>query len=206
MADHTWQVRGDYVETCSCEYLCPCITTNMAARPTRGHCTLAMAFHVDRGRHGATVLDGLNFAVVGRAPGVMAEGNWSVGVIVDERATDAQQQALVGIASGQAGGPMAALGPLVGTFLGVERKPIRIQREGLRWTVSIPDVLDQALEGVPSAARADQPLAIDNTLHPASARLALARATRSVLRVFGLDWNDTSGTNNAHFAPFSWSG
>jgi len=71
-------------------------------------------------------------------------------------------------------------------------------------SVSIPGLLDQACEGVPSAADSSQPLYIDNTLHPANARLALARATRSHLHAFGLDWDDTSGKNNGHFAPFNW--
>jgi hypothetical protein len=71
-------------------------------------------------------------------------------------------------------------------------------------SVSIPGVLDQACEGVPSALDASQPMYIDNTLHPANARLALAHATRSHLHIFGLDWDDTSGQNNGHFAPFNW--
>jgi hypothetical protein len=47
---------------------------------------------------------------------------------------------------------------------------------------------------------------IDNTLHPANPRLALAKSTGSHVHAFGLDWDDTSGRNNGHFAPFSWRG
>jgi len=46
----------------------------------------------------------------------------------------------------------------------------------------------------------------DNSGHPANDRLALAKATRSHLNAFGLMWNDVSGQNNGHFAPFSWQG
>ena len=123
----------------------------------RGDCIFAFAFHIDQGRHGQVALDGLNFCVIGRTPGVMSEGNWSVGVIVDERASAEQEQAIVGIASGQAGGPMAPLGPLIGTFLGVERKPFR-EKTGMRHSVSIPGVLDQGVEDVPGATRPDEPL------------------------------------------------
>lgn len=204
MAHPAWQVSGEYFETCSCDYVCPCILTNMAARPTKGACTFAMAFQIDRGRFGAVSLDGLGFVVVGETPGVMAEGNWKVGLIVDERATAAQEQAIAGIGSGQAGGPMAALGPLVGNFLGAEKKPIRFEKSGLRRAVTIPGVLDQAAEGVPSLPKTGEPLYLDNTMHPANSRLALMRALRSRLQIFGLDWNDASGRNNGHFAPFSW--
>src|SRR6266542_7130844 len=197
-----WHVSGDYFETCTCDYVCPCLPANLAAKPTRGDCIFAFAFHIDQGRQDNVALDSLNFAVIGKTPGVMAEGNWSVGVVVDERASSAQEQAIVGIASGQAGGPMAALGPLIGQFLGVERKPIRFEKDGMRRSVSIPGVLDQAVEGVPGAARPDEPLYLDNSMHPAHPRLALAHARKSHVHVFGLNWDDASGRNNGHFAPF----
>jgi hypothetical protein len=206
VAHPTWQIAGDYFETCSCTYLCPCVTSNLAARPSRGHCDFAFTFHVDRGQYGPLRLDGLNFAVVGHTPGVMAEGHASVGVILDARASREQQEALTAIASGQAGGPMAALGPLITTFLGAEVKPIQFEKSGMSRAVSIPGVLDQAVEGVPSVSKAGEPLYVDNTMHPANSRLALAKATRSHLHAFGLSWDDTSGENNGHFAPFTWKG
>jgi hypothetical protein len=178
----------------------------LTARPTRGDCIFAFAFQIDRGRYAGVSLDGLAFALIGRTPGIMGEGNWSVGVIVDERATAEQRDAVVAIASGQAGGPMAALGPLIGTFLGIESRPIRFAKDGMRRAVEIRGVLDQAVEGVASPVRSGEPLWIDNTLHPANARLALARASRSHVHAFGLDWDDTTGANNGHFAPFRWHG
>jgi hypothetical protein len=71
-------------------------------------------------------------------------------------------------------------------------------------SVSIPGVLDQAVEGVARAVNPDEPLYVDNTLHPANSRLALAKAVRSHLHAFGIDWDDDDGRNNGHFAPFSW--
>ena len=204
MAKESWQLSGDYFETCSCDYLCPCLPTNLTGQPTKGHCFFAFAFHVDRGRYGSVALDGLNFAVVGLSPGVMVNGNWSVGLITDERASQEQQQALATIASGQGGGPMAALAPLIGKFLGAQAKPIHFQKNGMKRSVSIPGVLDQAVEGVESPAKPGEPLYIDNTLHPANARLALARSAKSHLHVFDLNWDDTSGQNNGHFAPSNW--
>ena len=204
MANPAWQVSGNYFETCSCDYVCACILTNMTAKPTKGACHFAMAFQIERGRFGTTALDGLGFAIVGMTPGVMAEGNWKVGLVIDERATQEQTDAIRGIGSGQAGGPVSALGPLVGSFLGVEKKPIRFERSGLHRKVTIPGVLEQEAEGVPSAPKAGEPLYLDNTAHPANARLALMHPLRSKLTVFGLNWDDASGKNNGHFAPFNW--
>ncbi len=116
MANTTWQVTGDYFESCSCDYLCPCVTSNLTVPGTKGHCDFALVFHVDRGRHGTLSLDDLSFVIVGHAPERMDKGNWKVALITDERATPQQREALVAIGSGQAGGPMAGLAPLIGTF------------------------------------------------------------------------------------------
>jgi hypothetical protein len=201
----SWQIAGDYFETCSCDYVCPCVLTNLAGKPTKGWCNFAMVFSIANGKFDSVALDGLSFAVVGQAPEIMANGNWSVGLIVDERASVEQKQAITTIASGQAGGPPAILVAVIGKFLGVESRPITFKKDALRRSVSIPKVLEEACEGVASVANPAEPLYIDNTMHPANARLALAKATASHLHAFGLDWDDTSGNNNGHFAAFNWS-
>ncbi len=204
MANTEWRVSGEYFEACSCDFVCPCPTSGLAAPPTKGHCNAGLVFHVDRGEYGSTRLDGLNFAVLLHTPGPMGAGNWTVGVILDERASPPQREALTAIASGQGGGPMAALGPLVGRFGGSEAKPIRIETSGMRRSVSIPGVLDIAIEGV-AGANQGEPIYFDNVGHPAATRLALAKASRSHMHGFGIDWDETSGRNNGHFAPFAWS-
>src|SRR4029079_341059 len=112
MATTAWQVSGDYFEACSCDSVCPCPTSGLAALPTKGSCDAGLVFHVARGEYGGTRLDGLSFAVLLHTPGPMIQGNWTVGLIVDERASDAQRDALTAIASGQAGGPVAGPPPV----------------------------------------------------------------------------------------------
>jgi hypothetical protein len=204
MAQAAWSATGEYFESCSCDFLCPCLPSALTAPPTKGSCTAVLIFHVDRGRYGSTTLDGLNFAVALRTPGPMIEGNWEVGIITDERGTAEQREALAAIASGQGGGPMANLGPLVGKVLGVEAHPIRFEHDGMRWSASIPGMLEDAIEGVPGA-NPDEPMYIENAGHPANTRLALAKSSRSHLNAFGLRWDDESGQNNGHFAPFAWN-
>jgi hypothetical protein len=202
VANTKWNVSGDYFESCSCDFLCPC-DTNALARPTQGYCVVIMGFHINQGRYDSLTLDGLNFVVALRTPEEMGKGNWSVGLITDERATPEQRQALAGIVSGQEGGPMAALAPIIGTFLGVEAKPIHFEKNGLSWSVSVPGQVDSAVEGLAGANPAE-PVYYDNMDHPASSRLALAKSVRSHLHAFGLDWDNTSGQNNGHFASFNW--
>jgi len=201
-----WRVEGQYMETCNCTYLCPCISSNLAARPTEGDCKVAIAMKIDKGEKDGVKLDGLSFIVFMHAPKAMGEGGITVGLIVDERANDKQTEAISAIATGAAGGPMAALGPLVGRVAGIEKQPISFDAQGLKRTVKAGKLVDQACEGVPSPARQGEPIYLDNTLHPVNSRLALAKATRSRFHAFGIDWDDSSGTRNGHFAPFAWSG
>jgi len=203
MANVQWQVSGEYFEACSCDSVCPCPTSGMAARPTRGFCDAGLVFNVQRGQYGSTKLDGLSFAVLLHTPGPMIQGNWTVGLVLDERASKEQREALTAIASGQGGGPMAALGPLIGTFAGAEAKPIKIESSGMRRSVSIPGMLDLAVEGM-AGAKQGEPIYLDNVGHPAASRLALAKASRSHMHAFGIDWDETSGRNNGHFASFAW--
>src|ERR1700720_494480 len=100
-----WTLRGEYTESCNCDYLCPCIYTNPQAPVTYDHCTAVMVFRIDEGRSGTTDLGGLKFALVIRSGKVMADGNWIFGVVVDEAADPVQRQALSAIAGGEAGGP-----------------------------------------------------------------------------------------------------
>lgn len=205
MAAPSWHISGQYFETCSCDFLCPCIIGQMAARPSKGSCTFAMTMQIERGAYGKVPLDGIAFIVLGYTPEEMAKGNWSIGLVIDERATPEQREALTTITSGAAGGPMAPLSGLVGTFLGAEQAPIRIDRHGRAFTVKAGSLVDMAAEGQmgvdPSAI---EPLFLENTGHPVSNRLALAHASKSHVHALGLTWDDTSGKNNGHYAPFNW--
>lgn len=201
----TWTLSGQYMETCNCEFLCPCITSNLTATPTEGDCKAAVALHVDRGAKDGVTLDGLNFIIMMHAPGPMGAGNITVGLVIDEHASAAQVDAITAIATGSVGGPMAALAPLVGRFAGIERRAITFEMDGLRRVVQAGELIDQACEGLPSAVAPGEAIAIDHVLHPVASRLSLARAVRSVFNLFGIRWNDTSGSRNAHFAPFAWA-
>jgi len=177
----------------------------MAVRPTKGSCTFAMAMQIERGSFGGVSLDGIPFVVVVYTPEEMGKGNWSVGLIIDERASAEQRDAITAIASGQAGGPMAPLSGLIGKFLGVDSAAIRIDRSGLKFTVKAGNLLDMAAEGQRGIdPNTTDPIFLENTGHPVSSRLALAHASRSHLHALGLAWDDDSGRNNGHFAPFVW--
>jgi hypothetical protein len=206
MTTTAWRVSGQYYETCSCDFVCPCLPGGMAVMPTKGSCTFAMAFQVERGHYGTVSLDDTGFIVLGWTPGAMGAGNWSVGVIADERATFEQRDAISAIVSGSAGGPMAALSGLLGKFLGMEPARIEFRRDGWSWSVQASNLVDMSAEGVKGInSDATEPLMLTNTGHPAADRFALAKASKSHVHAFGLNWDDVSGTNNGQYAPFSWA-
>jgi hypothetical protein len=201
-----WTMRGEYMESCNCEYLCPCIYTNPQGPATNDHCTAAMVFRIDEGNSGDIRLDGLKFALVIRSGRIMADGNWVFAGAVDDRANDAQRQALAAIVSGEAGGPPSFIRQnLVSDFRGVEFKPIEFNLDGLQRSVVIPDILAFEIEGVTPRRRSDEPLYLDNTSHPANQRLALARSKETHIHGFGLDVDLVGRGNNGHFAPFAWA-
>jgi hypothetical protein len=205
MGTPSWHANGQYYETCSCDFVCPCLPGKLAVEPTKGSCTFAMAFQIESGKYGTVPLDGLGFIILGLTPEAMGKGNWSVGVIADARASAEQRDAIAAIANGSSGGPMAALSALVGSFLGVESAPIRFDRSGLEWSVTAAKFVDMAAVGALGAnPDAKEPLHLENTGHPAADRFALANAVRSHVNALGLSWDDTSGKNNGQYAPFSW--
>src|SRR4051812_50171639 len=104
----TWHVRGDYFETCNCDYLCPCIYTNLAGKPTKGRCDFALIFHVIDGEYQGTRLDDRTFAVIGYTPGVMGEGNGGAGRTIHEGPPGAPAGARTPTPRRQAGGARRA--------------------------------------------------------------------------------------------------
>ena len=205
MPTPSWKVAGQYYETCSCDFVCPCVPGRLTVKPTKGSCTFAMSFKIDNGKFGDVGLDGLGFIIVGYTPEEMGKGNWSAGVIVDERASAAQRDAIVTIASGAAGGPMAALAGLISNFVGVESAPIRFERNGAKWSVNASSLVN--MSAVPAMGidpNATEPLQLANTGHPANSTFMLANAVQSKVNAFGMSWTDTSGRNNGQYAPFNW--
>lgn len=201
-----WTISGQYMESCNCDYLCPCIYTNPQGQTTHDHCTALLVFRIDEGRADDTPLDDCRFALVIRSGRVMADGNWVFGSVVDA-GTDAQRAALARITSGESGGtPQLIRDNLVSDFRGVTYQSIAISLDGLKRSVSIPGVLEFDIEGVASRNRSGEPFYMDNTAHPANRRLALARSTKTRVTGFGLALDMAGKGNNGHFAPFSWNG
>src|SRR5947208_1041407 len=108
-----WNVKGTYIETCSCDFFCPC-NASLANGADYDYCRVTLVFNITEGNVEGTDVGGLKVAAIADTPKVMTEGNWRLGMFIDDKASEEQAEKLMGVFSGQLGGPMEALGPLVG--------------------------------------------------------------------------------------------
>jgi hypothetical protein len=133
----------------------------------------------------------------------MTDGNWRLGVFVDENATDEQADKLVKVFTGQLGGPMGGLAPLVGEMLGVERATIDVRHDGVRHSVHIGDAIDFEIEDiVPFGVETGEPVRFSGMFHPVASDLTIAEARRSRINAFGIEYEGKTGLSTAEF---SWA-
>ncbi len=195
-----WQIAGTYFETCSCEVVCPC-TASLALGADYDRCKVTLVFNVRDGDVEGTDVSGLTVAAVADTPKVMSDGNWRLGVFIDAAASDQQAEKLGAVFSGQLGGPMEALGPLVSENLGVERAPIEVREEGLRHSVRIGDAVDFEIEDVvPFGVASGEPARLTGIFHPAGSELTIAKATRSSISAFGVEYEGKAAFSTSKFA------
>jgi hypothetical protein len=198
----SWNLRGSYVETCSCELMCPC-NLSFDHGATYDYCRVVLVFNIREGQVDGTDIGGSKVAVVADTPKVMTEGNWRLGVFIDDQASDEQADKLLGVFSGQLGGPMAALTPLVGEMLGVKRAAIEVQDDGLRHSVRIGDEVDFEIEDiVPFGVETGQPVKFQGMFHPVASDLTMAEAKRSRINAFGISYEGKTGVSHS---DFSWA-
>jgi hypothetical protein len=194
-----WQLAGSYFETCSCEVVCPC-TASLALGADYDRCKVVLVFNIVTGEIEGTDVSGLKVAAVADTPKVMSEGNWRLGVFVDAAASDEQAEKLTAVFGGQLGGPMEALGPLVSEHLGVERATIEVNEDGLHHSVKIGDGIEFEIEDVVSfGVETGEPARLTGIFHPAGSELTIAKATRSRISAFGIEYDAKSAFSSAKF-------
>ena len=122
-------------------------------------------------------------------------------MILDEKASDEQAEKLGGVFSGALGGPMEALGPLVSENLGMERAPIEVSEDGLLHSIKIGDAVDVEIEDVvPFGVESGEPARLTGIFHPAGSELTIAKATRSNISAFGVEYEGKAAFSTSKFA------
>jgi hypothetical protein len=162
-----------------------------------------LVFNIREGSVEGTDVAGCKIALIADTPKVMTDGNWRVGVFIDDAASEDQFDQLVELFSGQLGGPMAGLAPLIGEMLGVERATIRIEDDGLRHSVQVGNMIDFEIEDiVPFGVESGVPVRFSGMFHPVGSDLTMAEAKRSRINAFGIEYEGKSGVSKS---GFSWA-
>ena len=130
----SYHLEGRLLEVCNCRVLCPCW---IGEDPDFGTCDTIIAWRVDKGSVDGVDVGGNTIAAVAHVPGNILEGNWTAAIFVDDNASKAQEDALLSVYTGKAGGPVADLAKLIGTVVSVERAPIRFDIQGGKGTLEI---------------------------------------------------------------------
>jgi hypothetical protein len=199
----SWKLDGTYFENCSCEMVCPCTTSGFANKADYDPCKYLLVFHIDRGNIEGTDVSGLSIGLLGDAPPTMIEGNWRLGVLMDDKASKEQEDKLVAVYSGQKGGPMGAAAPLVSQILGLERVSMKVTNEGREHRAQMgPDVKIEVEDFV--GGTLTEPQQVVGVGHPANSTLTIARGTDTHIKAFGIEYTGTG--KSAFSAPFSWQG
>ena len=198
----SWHVEGTYFENCNCDFVCPCSVTSFVAPGTEDRCKVLLAFHVTRGDVDGLDVSGRSVALVADAPPQMVEGNWKVGLIVDDKASKEQVDKLAGVFSGAMGGPMGNLAPLVGQVLGIEQHSIEFSESGHKHHIKIGGDVDIEVEDfIPQGM--SEPTRLNGVAHPANTTLTIARPITSRVKAFGIEYAAVG--KSAFAAPFHWS-
>ena len=206
MATPSWQVSGQYYENCSCDFVCPCVPGQLAVKPTKGDCTVAMAFQVERGnpRHRLPRRSGLHRAAVDAG----GDGQGQLVGRRDRRTPGPAPSSATPSPRSRADPPVVPWPPWhpwSESFSAWSRRRFASIARAPRWSVTAPGLVDIAAKPAMGInPNATEPLYLDNTGHPAADRFALAHAVNSQVTALGLSWSDMSGKNHGQYAPFSW--
>ncbi len=188
-----YKLEGSILEVCDCKVLCPCWIGEDA---DNGTCSAVVAYHYDKGAIDDVEVSGLTLAFAGFIPGNILKGDWRVVLLIDERASDAQFEALASVYRGERGGPLADFAKLFGEILSIERAPIGFDVKEGKGTLTIGDGIYAELE--PYRGPTGEPTrlveSIFSTVPGSPAYVGKAMAYRNKSPLLGIDLN-LSGHN-----------
>ena len=144
-----WTLKGEMALSCSCTVFCPCVISLGNHPPTEERCQTWAGIRIDEGHFNTIDLAGINVGLMMDLPGIMARGNWTAALFVDDKAPIQAVKGLTRIFTGRVGGTTHLLSILVGQFLGVHQVPITYETQGETRIVRIEKYVDGAITPVP---------------------------------------------------------
>jgi len=153
-----WRMRGPEIANCNCDWGCPC---QFNALPTRGDCRAMTAMRIDEGHFGDVRLDGLGWVGMFAWPGAIHEGGGEAFVVVDERANEAQRNAILTILSGQETEPGATIFNVFATVIDQMHEPafmpidFEVDIDGRTGRVVVEGVIDTLIDPIRNPVTGD---------------------------------------------------
>jgi hypothetical protein len=140
-----WHLKIDYVETCNCDFGCPC---NFSGFPTYGFCRALVLYHIKEGNYGDVKLDNLDVIYAASWPKAIHDGDGTMQLFISKEASTAQREALVNIFSGKANGegPFTLFASTLKYVLEPQFVDIKSKIDGKKSSFSIPGIIDVSLE------------------------------------------------------------
>jgi hypothetical protein len=200
-----WTLAGDVLENCSCDVVCPGHFT-FRNKCTHDYCRAVWAFRIRNGSMDGTDLSDLSAIIVGATPPYMIDGDWKVGLYIEEGASDEQARALESIFTGDAGGPWSILARFVGKRLPTRRVPILFEEgaDGRLARVEVPGILEA--DATPIKGHDKKSVAslvnLYNTLYEPVHIIARGHFH---FKDHGMDWKTQERGNHAVLTHFDWS-
>lgn len=198
----TWHIKGTYYENCSCTATCPCTWSSMAQRATNDYCRAVLLFKISEGEVNGTTMGGVTFVIIIETPPLMSDGNWKLGVVVNEACSDDQMAALGTLLSGEIGGPAEMPKDFIGENLGIERQPISISQKENDFHVQIGES-SSCSASLALNPFTEQPVKLVGMAHPAGDELTIAIVNESSISLMGISFG---GKNlSGYHTEFSWA-
>jgi hypothetical protein len=198
-----WKIKGEVVLSCNCEVFCPCVISLGRSRPSHGACHTWWGLNIHEGHAGKEKLDGLRAAVLMDIPGPLAEGQWSVALYLDDKASPAAAEALTRILTGEAGGSTSWFSIMTANFLGIRKVPISFEPAGKGWKLTIPKIIDGHVEPIDGPG-GDGCTTVTNTGYWMAPDVVVCSGTKSRFRDWGRNWDLTG--RSGEYARVEWSG
>lgn len=200
-----WKIDGEVILSCNCDLFCPCVISLGRARPSAGYCQSWWGIKISTGAYGGESLAGLCVGILLDVPGKMGDGGWAVALYLDDKASDAQAEALEKIFTGNAGGSLGILSLLVERVIGVQRAALEFVQTDSGWRMTAvaaeKKVADCAIRRLPGV-RAGEDVTISNSQYWVASEVTVAVGEKSKVRAFGRVWDFSD--QSAEYARVHW--
>jgi hypothetical protein len=199
-----WSLKADYVETCNCDYGCPC---NFNGFPTYGFCRALNLYHITEGSYGGLQLGGIDVVYAASWPKAIHEGDGTFQLFVSKNTTSEQRNAIVSIFSGQAkgDGAFAVFAPTFKYVLEPQFVDVKVKIDGRRSAFSVPGLIDVEIENFKNPVTGEEQ---DTKMHlPQGFSWKMADCAKSrIMKILTPNLNFDDSGKNAFYAVVQHKG